>query len=117
MVCPLPGVRVSGASGCRGRSSCQKRSVLSTSWPSAAPAASQNLGMTAAAGRFGSSSSGVFSSRSLPSPPFASGMTSTAGLASLSASRRSKVRVTPTTVIQSCGTPGWPWMSSITGNR
>jgi len=69
MVCPLPGVRVSGASGCRGRSSCQKRSVLSTSWPSAAPAASQNLGMTAAAGRFGSSSSGVFSSRSRASPP------------------------------------------------
>ncbi len=27
------------------------------------------------------------------------------------------VAVTPATLIQSCGTPGWPWMSSMTGNR
>ena len=49
-------------------------------------------------------------------PPFASGMTRTAGR---TAPSRSSVRydwVMPTTLIQSCGWPGNPVISSIAGN-
>lgn len=80
MVCPLPGVSVSGTSPCRGRSSCQKRSALATSCLSPVPAPSQNRGMTAAAGSLPISSSGVFSSRHLLLPP--NGLTVRVGSAS-----------------------------------
>ena len=49
-------------------------------------------------------------------PPLASGMTSTTGFAWPVWSRFSRIVVMPRTLIQSCGTPGNPWISSIAGN-
>lgn len=44
-------------------------------------------------------------------------MTSTAGLARCWLTSVSSIEFTPSTVIQSCGVPGKPGISSIAGNR
>ena len=50
-------------------------------------------------------------------PPLVSGMTSTAGLTTPSASSVAYAVVKPITLIQSSGLPGNPGSSSMTGKR